>query len=74
MKQMSEADQLISRQLANPHDYLGAHQDNGSVVIRTFRPAASAGEKFPRLLPRKRTSTGRCRRWGSSVMAPECGP
>jgi 1,4-alpha-glucan branching enzyme len=44
MKQMSEADQLISRQLANPHDYLGAHQDNGSVVIRTFRPAASAVE------------------------------
>jgi len=30
---MSEADQLISRQHANPHGYLGAHQDNGSVVI-----------------------------------------
>src|SRR3954467_13798961 len=38
---MSEADQLITRQHANPHGYLGAHPDNGSVVIRTFRPAAS---------------------------------
>src|SRR4051794_3514726 len=41
---MSEADQLISRQHANPHGYLGAHPENGSVVIRTFRPAASKVE------------------------------
>src|SRR5690349_19443503 len=38
---MSEADLLVNRQHADPHGYLGAHQDNGSVVIRTFRPAAS---------------------------------
>src|SRR4051794_19930724 len=41
---MSEADQLITRQHPNPHGYLGAHADNGSVVIRTFRPAASKVE------------------------------
>ena len=41
---MSEADQLISRQHANPHGYLGAHPENGSVVIRTFRPAAAKVE------------------------------
>ena len=41
---MSDADLLISRQHANPHGYLGAHPDNGSVVIRTFRPAASKVE------------------------------
>ena len=38
---MSDADQLIARQHANPHAYLGAHPENGSVVVRTFRPAAS---------------------------------
>ena len=27
---MSEADQLVSRQHANPHGYLGAHPENGS--------------------------------------------
>src|SRR3954470_23109527 len=42
---MSEAAQLVSRQHANPHGYLGAHPDNGSgVVIRTFRPAAAKVE------------------------------
>ena len=41
---MSEADQLIARQHANPHSYLGAHPENGSVVVRTFRPAASKVE------------------------------
>ena len=40
---MSEADQLIARQHANPHAYLGAHPENGSVVVRTFRPAAVQG-------------------------------
>ena len=38
---MSDADQLIARQHANPHAYLGAHPENGSVVVRTFRPAAA---------------------------------
>src|SRR4051812_40182658 len=38
---MSDADQLIARQHANPHAYLGAHSENGSVVVRTFRPAAA---------------------------------
>src|SRR3954454_21623270 len=41
---MSDADQLIARQHANPHSYLGAHPENGSVVVRTFRPAASKVE------------------------------
>src|SRR3954462_13220992 len=41
---MSEADLLVNRQHANPHGYLGAHPDNGSVVIRTFRPAAAKVE------------------------------
>lgn len=42
---MSEADQLVSRQHANPHGYLGAHPANGKgVVIRTFRPAAAKVE------------------------------
>src|SRR4051794_24829466 len=41
---MSDADQLIARQHANPHAYLGAHPDNGSVVVRTFRPAAAKVE------------------------------
>ncbi len=38
---MSEADRLVARQHADPHSYLGAHAENGSVVVRTFRPAAS---------------------------------
>src|SRR4051812_5762415 len=41
---MSDADQLIARRHANPHPYLGAHPENGSVVVRTFRPAASKVE------------------------------
>ena len=41
---MSDADQLIARQHANPHAYLGAHPSNGSVVVRTFRPAATKVE------------------------------
>jgi 1,4-alpha-glucan branching enzyme len=38
---MSDADRLLSRQHADPHAYLGAHPDNGSVVVRAFRPAAA---------------------------------
>src|SRR3954447_23050697 len=41
---MSDADELIARQHADPHSYLGAHPENGSVVVRTFRPAASKVE------------------------------
>ena len=41
---MSDSDLLIARQHANPHAYLGAHPENGSVVVRTFRPAASKVE------------------------------
>ena len=41
---MSDADRLIARQHANPHAYLGAHPSNGSVVVRTFRPAATKVE------------------------------
>jgi 1,4-alpha-glucan branching enzyme len=41
---MSDADQLITRRHANPHAYLGVHPENGSVVVRTFRPAAAKVE------------------------------
>ena len=38
---MRDADLLLARQHAQPHGYLGAHSDNGSVVVRAFRPAAA---------------------------------
>ena len=38
---MSDADRLLARQHSDPHAYLGAHQQNGSVVVRAFRPAAA---------------------------------
>jgi 1,4-alpha-glucan branching enzyme len=38
---MSDADLLLARRHAQPHGYLGAHSDNGSVVVRAFRPAAA---------------------------------
>src|ERR1700761_4491084 len=38
---MTDADRLLARQHADPHAYLGAHADNGSVVVRAFRPAAA---------------------------------
>src|SRR5689334_13610308 len=38
---MSDADRLLSRQHADPHAYLGAHQSNGAIVVRAFRPAAA---------------------------------
>ncbi len=38
---MSDADRLLSRQHADPHAYLGAHPDNGAVIVRAFRPAAA---------------------------------
>ncbi len=36
----SELDALARREHAQPHSVLGAHPDNGGVVIRTLRPAA----------------------------------
>ena len=36
----TELDALARREHAQPHSVLGAHQTNGSVVIRTLRPAA----------------------------------
>jgi 1,4-alpha-glucan branching enzyme len=38
---MRDADLLLARQHAQPHGFLGAHSDNGSVVVRAFRPAAA---------------------------------
>ena len=37
-----ELDALTRREHANPHGVLGAHPDDGAVVIRALRPAASA--------------------------------
>src|SRR4051794_21701608 len=38
---MSDADRLLARQHPQPHAFLGAHQANGAVVVRAFRPAAA---------------------------------
>jgi 1,4-alpha-glucan branching enzyme len=38
----SELDALVRREHSNPHAVLGAHPDNGGVVVRTLRPAACA--------------------------------
>src|SRR3954447_23635356 len=38
---MSDADRLLARRHAQPHAFLGAHQANGAVVVRAFRPAAA---------------------------------
>jgi 1,4-alpha-glucan branching enzyme len=37
-----ELDALVRREHSNPHAVLGAHEDNGGVVVRALRPAASA--------------------------------
>jgi 1,4-alpha-glucan branching enzyme len=37
---MSDLDQLVEGRLADPHSVLGAHPQNGGVVVRAFRPAA----------------------------------
>ena len=59
---MSDADRLIARQHANPHAYLGAHPENGSVVVRAFRPAAAKVE-------RRRGPTASTRRSSRSIPA-----
>jgi 1,4-alpha-glucan branching enzyme len=37
---VSAVDELVEGRLADPHSLLGAHPQNGSVVVRTFRPEA----------------------------------
>jgi 1,4-alpha-glucan branching enzyme len=37
----TDIDAIVRRDLAEPHRLLGAHADNGGVVIRTFRPDAA---------------------------------
>ena len=38
----SELDALVRREHSNPHSVLGAHPQNGGVVVRALRPAASS--------------------------------
>ncbi len=37
---MSAVDELVEGRLADPHSLLGAHAQNGSVIVRAFRPEA----------------------------------
>jgi 1,4-alpha-glucan branching enzyme len=37
---LSAVDELVEGRLADPHSLLGAHPQNGSVVVRAFRPEA----------------------------------
>jgi 1,4-alpha-glucan branching enzyme len=37
----SDIEALVGRDLADPHRLLGAHPDDGAVVVRAFRPAAA---------------------------------
>src|ERR1700761_9120731 len=37
----AELEQLVRREHSNPHSILGAHSEDGGVVVRAFRPAAS---------------------------------
>src|SRR5215217_7107195 len=39
---MSDLDQLVDGRHADPHSILGAHPQNGGVVVRAFRPAAES--------------------------------
>ena len=38
----SELEALVRREHSNPHSVLGAHPQNGGVVIRVLRPAANS--------------------------------
>jgi 1,4-alpha-glucan branching enzyme len=40
MSVQSDIEAIVSRDLADPHRLLGAHPQNGGVVVRAFRPAA----------------------------------
>jgi 1,4-alpha-glucan branching enzyme len=37
---VSALDRIVKREHADPHSVLGAHQENGAVVVRAFRPEA----------------------------------
>jgi 1,4-alpha-glucan branching enzyme len=39
---VSAVDELVEGRLADPHSLLGAHSQNGSVVVRAFRPEAES--------------------------------
>ena len=39
---MSAVDELVEGRLADPHSLLGAHSQNGAVVVRAFRPEAES--------------------------------
>jgi 1,4-alpha-glucan branching enzyme len=39
---LSAVDELVEGRLADPHSLLGAHSQNGSVVVRAFRPEAES--------------------------------
>src|SRR5215216_7955194 len=39
---MSAVDELVEGRLADPHSLLGAHPQNGTVVVRVFRPEAES--------------------------------
>ncbi len=39
---MSAVDELVEGRLSDPHSLLGAHSQNGSVVVRAFRPEAES--------------------------------
>ena len=39
---MSAVDELVEGRLANPHSLLGAHPQNGTIVVRAFRPDAES--------------------------------
>jgi 1,4-alpha-glucan branching enzyme len=37
----ADIEAIVHRDLAHPHRLLGAHPQNGGVVVRAFRPAAA---------------------------------
>jgi 1,4-alpha-glucan branching enzyme len=37
----TDIEAIVHRDLADPHRLLGAHPQNGGVVVRAFRPAAA---------------------------------
>jgi 1,4-alpha-glucan branching enzyme len=37
----SDIEAIVHRDLADPHRLLGAHAQNGGVVVRAFRPSAA---------------------------------
>jgi len=43
----TELEALVRREHSNPHAVLGAHADDGGVVVRTLRPAACAVTALP---------------------------